>query len=388
MRWLRSVSGSFSGFAIITSTAAILSLHVTQLHAGAGLTEFTVDPGPAPSAAPKKLPLSTLKGTAIPAGSVLCGIEGIFSDGYEGTFTPVAQIIGGLASPGLTQDITGTLSAVVISSPSGTTGDPLVDVTGTFTGPVNTGVAVNGVRAYTGNGQFLAANVPLNAGSNTLTAIATSLTGTSVNGTGSIMRSGSPSALTIQVNAPAGFAPFLVNFTFGIGTLPSGLGVQTVTINFKGSGSNDFTGTSLSGAPTSYSYGQIGLYRATLSVTDTGNNTYSAYRSILIQDLPTQRGMACDVYGYLLDRLAAADRTNAGKAFQADMQSNYVDLFNQLTTGNMQTIAQQLGVIVTGQLGVDFADLLLVRDNADQTRSGFPLRITVGADGVWRISEM
>ena len=105
-------------------------------------------------------------------------------------------------------------------------------------------------------------------------------------------------------------------------------------------------------------------------------------------DYATQRGMVCDIYGYLLDRLAAADKTNAPNAFQADMRPNYVDLFNQVTNANMQTMSQQLGTIVTGQMGIDFADLLLVRDNADQTRSGFPLRITVGADGVWRISEM
>jgi len=45
--------------------------------------------------------------------------------------------------------------------------------------------------------------------------------------------------------------------------------------------------------------------------------------------------------------------------------------------------------IVNGQLGVGFADVLLLRDDLiAQSRSGFPLRLTQGADGVWRISEM
>jgi hypothetical protein len=372
--------------------AATLALGSAKLlYANAGLASYTVMQTPSKTAAvsaPKKLAVSTRAGTAIPTGSVLCGIDGIFSDGFEGTFTPVAQLSGGVASPGLTQDITGTLSSVAIVSPTGTTGDALVDVTGTFTGPVNTGITVNGVRASTANGQFLAANVPLNAGSNTLTATAASLTGTIVTGTGSITLGGSPSPLTINANATSGYTPFLINFTYAIGALPSGKPVQSVTINFKGSGANDFTGASLTGAPTSYSYSQSGLYQATLSVTDTSSNVYTANRAVLIQDLPTQRGMVCDVYGYLLDRLAAGDATNAGNAFQSDMRSKYLDLFNQLTSGNLLTMSQQLGIIVTGQMGPDFADLLLVRDNADQTRSGFPLRITVGADGVWRISEM
>jgi len=98
------------------------------------------------------------------------------------------------------------------------------------------------------------------------------------------------------------------------------------------------------------------------------------------------------VFGYLRDRLANQDATNAGYAFHADMRSNYLSLFNQLlgnpAGSNLPALAQQLGVVVNGQLGFNFADMLIVRDNADQTRSGFPLRVTVGADGVWRISEM
>jgi hypothetical protein len=56
---------------------------------------------------------------------------------------------------------------------------------------------------------------------------------------------------------------------------------------------------------------------------------------------------------------------------------------------NLPTVAQQLGVVVAGMLGQGFADLLVDRDNTtSQTRAGFPLRLTQGADGVWRISEM
>ena len=47
-----------------------------------------------------------------------------------------------------------------------------------------------------------------------------------------------------------------------------------------------------------------------------------------------------------------------------------------------------LGVIGNGTIGQGYAEMTLIRDNADQTRSGFPLRMTQGSDGVWRISEM
>ncbi|MGH7746654.1 MAG: hypothetical protein ACREQ5_18145, partial [Candidatus Dormibacteria bacterium] len=334
------------------------------------------------------LPLSSIKRAALPAGSVLCGIDSIFADGFEpASFTSTAQMSGGVASPGLTQDITAPLTSVAITSPTGSTGDPTVDVIGTFAGPVNTGVTVNGVVGYTANGHFLVPNVPLSAGSNTLSVTATTLTGATATASGSITQSGSPSPLVMQVNYPVGYAPFFVSFTFAIGPLPSGKPVQAVAINFKGSGPNDFTGSSLAGAPAGYTYPQPGFYTASFSVTDTGSNTYTTYRSVVIQDIPTQRGMLCDVYGYLQDRLAHQDATNASNAFSLDHRLDYVNLFNVLGS-NMPTVGQQLGVIATGQLGGTFADLLLVRDNPDQTRSGFPLRMTMGADGVWRISEM
>ena len=48
-----------------------------------------------------------------------------------------------------------------------------------------------------------------------------------------------------------------------------------------------------------------------------------------------------------------------------------------------------MGVIIDGQLGIGFADVLILRDDTvAQTRSGFPLRLTQCSDGVWRISEM
>jgi hypothetical protein len=42
--------------------------------------------------------------------------------------------------------------------------------------------------------------------------------------------------------------------------------------------------------------------------------------------------------------------------------------------------------LIAGTQG--YADMTLMRDNADKTRSGFPLRMTQGSDEVWRISEM
>jgi hypothetical protein len=318
----------------------------------------------------------------------LCGIDDIFNNGFETPgFVPIAQVPGGVMSAGLAQDITGPLTAVAITSPTGTTSGSTVDVLGTFTGPVNTGITVNGVYGLTVNGSFLVPNVPLSTGANTLTAQALTLTGQTASGTGSVTQGGSPPPTAVNADHPTGIAPFVVNFTYVVGTLPSGKPVQSVTVNFRGTGPNDYSGT-LAGAPTSFTYSTPGLYTAQFQVTDTSSNTYTATRAILIQDFAAQRSMVCDIYGYLKDRLNAQDATGASNAFQPADRSTYLTFFNALGA-NMPAASAQLGAILDGQFAIGYADLLLERDNSGaQTRSGFPLRMTQGTDGVWRISEM
>lgn len=376
------------------AAVVLLVANPTALWAGVGLQGAGIAPDPTPPPPPPPqtglLPISPLRQPALPAGSVLCGIDSIFGDGFEpASFTPIGQVGGGIPSPGLIQDIVGSgATSVTITSPVGSpsTGDSAVDVAGTFVGPVNTGVTVNGVPGATVNGYFLVPNVPLIAGTNTLTVQAMTLPGATATASGAITQSGSASPTAMLADHAVGYGPFIVTFSYVVGTLPSGLPVQSVAINFKGNGPDDYTG-SLAGAPTSFTYTQPGFYSAQFRVTDTGSHTFTATRAILFQDLAAQRGMLCDVYGYLHDRLTAQDAANAANAYQSVARNAYLALFNQLGT-NMPAVALQLGVIVDGQLGTGFAELLLARDNPDQTRNGFPIRMTQGTDGVWRISEM
>jgi hypothetical protein len=54
----------------------------------------------------------------------------------------------------------------------------------------------------------------------------------------------------------------------------------------------------------------------------------------------------------------------------------------------MPLVAQQLGYVGGGYLTSEYGELTLIRDHLNQTRSGYPLRITQGVVGIWRISEM
>src|SRR5438093_897494 len=74
----------------------------------------------------------------------------------------------------------GALSLTITNpAPGETIGADRYNVRGTFQGPPNTGLTVNNLIAYTDAGRFIADNVPLTAGQNTLTVVATAPDGTS-----------------------------------------------------------------------------------------------------------------------------------------------------------------------------------------------------------------
>jgi len=94
-----------------------------------------------------------------------------------------------------------------------------------------------------------------------------------------------------------------------------------------------------------------------------------------------------DVYAYLKDRLNAQDATGAAGAYQSLARSQYQSQFSFFGS-NIPSLTAKLGKIANGRIAPGYADLTLVRDNADLTRSGYLLRMTLGWDGAWRISEM
>ncbi|MBS0571465.1 MAG: Ig-like domain repeat protein, partial [Proteobacteria bacterium] len=80
----------------------------------------------------------------------MCGLDPWATPNDPPGFVPVTQLSGVVYTPGITQDITGDGNlSVTITSPSAsaTISDTTVDVAGTFVGPTNTGISVNGVVA-------------------------------------------------------------------------------------------------------------------------------------------------------------------------------------------------------------------------------------------------
>lgn len=116
-------------------------------------------------------------------------------------FVPIGQLSGAVYTAGQAQNITGNGSlSVTIDSPEEGSSSPgdIVDVVGTFTGPVNTGITINGIPAKTVNGRFMVPNVRLpKAG--TIEAVATTLPGLTATASITLNHSGGKSIVRIDV---------------------------------------------------------------------------------------------------------------------------------------------------------------------------------------------
>ena len=324
----------------------------------------------------------------------MCGLDPWSAPNDPTGFVPLTQLSGIVYTPGLAKDITGTgpLSVQIDTPNDGAMlTSSSVDVVGTFFGPQNTGITVNGVVAHTVNGHFLASDVSLAGGSNEISVQATTLTGAKAAKAINATQAGadlSPVTLTVDGRRGAsGPAPFQIDFNVEIGALPNNAPVKSIAIDADGDGIYESSATTLANLPAGFIYNLPGIYSASLKVMDNRGNEYLARRTVLIQDPVAHRYMLCDIYAYLKDRLNAQDAIGASNAHQPLTQAKYLPFYQALGF-NMPASAQMLGSVANGFVGNGYAELTIVRDNTNQTRSGFPLRMTQGTDGVWRISEM
>jgi len=324
----------------------------------------------------------------------VCGIDSIFADGFEAapaTYPPLASLPGVIQSPGAAVSIIGpgTFSVSIASPANGAViASTATEVTGTYTGPTDTGIVVNGHVASVDGGNFYVANLNLQPGSNTLNVTATKLTGETATSSISVTQTSSAVPVLLNLGRVASYAPFRVHFYPVIGTFPGGATVQSVAIDYNGDNVDDVTNPA-PGADLNYLAQQPGLYRARLTVKDSNNVTYIAYHNYLVEDFPRQSGMLCDVYGYMRTKLSAAspDINGALVAVHPTEQSKFQSIWTTFGSA-LPAFATNLGVIATGTLDGIFGNFLVVRQNPDNSLSGFRMEFLQDDSGVWRISDM
>ncbi len=283
--------------------------------------------------------------------------------------------------------------------PSGT-----FEFRGTFTGPINTGVSVNGSPARAFGNQWVAMLFYPTAGPFEVTAVATTFDGLTATTSRSIAVADGAPVLSLRSNQPGNIAPASIGF----GVRVRGSIVGNVQIDFDGDGDSDYDGP-LSEAPKNYTYTSPGFYtvRATAVVgaeiekptrlqrqlpsadpvpKAIGEGIASSSEiTIVIADVVVQRERACAVYGALRAALAANDLEASLLTLTSHHREAMRPFFTALGN-NRPVFATRLGTIANGVIGLDSAQLTTLRIEKGSP-IGTQLGVAADIDGVWRISS-
>ncbi|HEY2394837.1 MAG TPA: PKD domain-containing protein [Rudaea sp.] len=273
--------------------------------------------------------------------------------------------------------------AITYPPPSTTLLNGKVQVAGTVTGSVDTGVQVNNVRAYIYNGQFLTPPISIDSTTSTLNAQATTLDGLTATANVSVMASTGDPGATLATGASVGYAPLPVRLNLASTSAQS---IQTVVVDF-GDGTALYNGSGLGYVPL-HTYAQPGIYVATATITFTSGPPQTAVTRIIAIALTEQRNSICSAYAYFRAQLIAGQVSNATRALTGTLSTRLTPFLQALNSGgSLSTTAAQLGMLATGTFTLDTADIVAVRDVSGQV-IGYPVHFVKDVNGIWRLDSM
>jgi len=282
-----------------------------------------------------------------------------------------------LTAPGTIPTISVTISAPL----DGSSQNDRVDVTGTYRGPADMVIDVNGVKALTVGNQYCATNVGLDSGINTITATGNASSGTTVTQNVSVNSSG-PNSIQLKVDTNQGMGAH--QFTF---SMDNNTGGALSNIEYDvGNGSLPLS-VPTEGNIVWITYGVPGCYTASVTATDETGSIITDTLLVVVQDGTELDGQLRGVYYGMLDNLRTGNVAAAMNNMSAAMRRKYETSFNALTPTDLANLADRLGTIKGGGMNGELARYTIVRREGGVTKA-FPIFLIRGNDGVWRIAEM
>lgn len=220
----------------------------------------------------------------------------------------------------LSVDITTPASGTSLSVSS-------TNVSGTVSSAADeVGVVVNGIPAAVLDGHFVAPNVPLVLGENTLTATATNVClNQAITTTAVDVSSLNPPPISLLATPTSGLAPFMVNLTATVSSVNPIINYQWA---FNGDGVIDASGASLSQVSNTYS--QPGLYLATVTATDSVGNQFSGFVPVLVRSFAELDNLLQMRWNALVGALSSQDAGRAISFFHSGFAQQFSNTFDKL----------------------------------------------------------
>jgi hypothetical protein len=334
------------------------------------------------------LPSSTVRVTNLATGLsdlVEADALGRFTASLDGGVGDVLRVVtvgsGGAESPPAVRTVrAGTIG---IDSPlaGSVAAASLVTVEGTYAAAGEVGVTVNGVRALTSNGMFLAPAVPVSSAGGAVTAVLTDQQGDRISDRIEVVGSDAPPPLTFTAENDTVFAPGLVRFGYDAS---AGGTIVSFAVDFDGDGIDDQSG--VPPAPIQHTYSAAGLFRPRLRATDDLGVVYEAHGGVLVLASGAVDGRLRAIWTELGDALTAGDTDRALALLSIGGRHKYADVFSRLLPG-MPGIVGSFSAPELSDLSADVGEYGVNRTIAGRDRL-FLIYFVRGADGVWRIDAM
>ena len=278
--------------------------------------------------------------------------------------------------------IGGQISITIISPADGASiAGNRVMVTGTITNPANveTGVTVNGIPAAVSNNQFAVNDVPLNAGQNTITVIATDVNGATA--TKSITVNAVIAENFIQLSAypDSGTAPLEVTLRIN-GTFSITDSVITVT----GPGAVEQLESE---TPEEYRYRipTAGLYTFIATVTGPGGISYTDSMSINVSSVEHIDTILRARWDGFKNAMNNHDIDSAMLNFSSDSQEIYREIYTALKPILSDVVNELNSATINFISSDDYTAIYEILVTRNGKTYSFQLQFEKDASGIWKI---
>lgn len=271
-----------------------------------------------------------------------------------------------------------TLQVAIITPADGTTvaaGSVLIrgSIQATDT---DVGVTVNGTPGAV-QGNSFAALVPVTSETTTLTAVATTASGTTASHSVAItVAPASTPTTTLLANPQGGVAPLEVSFSL-LAAAPG----ATISIDFDGDGTVDVTGPSLEGQV--FTYPKPGLYLPTAIITDAQGNQVTTRALVQVYNQADLDASLQAKWSAMKDALRRGDIGKALESIALSDREGYLPLLTALgpQLSHIDTILTDISPVA---FDGERAEYQMIRIDNGIRISHFILFVK-DADGIWRL---
>jgi Glucodextranase, domain B len=293
--------------------------------------------------------------------------------GFAGRFAELTQGIGSIANvpASLEVAIDSPANGATITGPSVQVKGAVINSTG-----VETGVAVNGIPAAVSGSQFVANNVQLVQGENTITVIATDINGLTNTATKTVTAQ-LGNYIRLTSNIESGTAPLTISFkidgSFTISAAQiSYTGPVPVTITLGASASEFATTLTIEGT-----------YTFTASTFGPDGQSYTDTVKITVLPKSAMDSLFTQKWKGMKQKVISGDTQGAGLYFPLASRDMFQAIFTDPTIDSVSRL-NEISAIEIYNRSEGFAQGGLIRQDEDGEFS-YPITFSRDESGLWRI---